>query len=242
MGPSESELLVSLTLASNEVVSRREPALIAVFERSELNQHRTPKAHTNQKNIPGLFWVSQLNELIWYENRLEMFILKQIDFSLNIKAILPQPFELHFKKDGKSGQHVPDFLVWLKDGQRLLLNVRSKRTIGTQTCQRMISVCTELCDSIGWNYSTMRNPDAIFLANLNWLAGYRRTPPNFKRLAADIINSFNGKRKIGEILIEFTPPALLRPVLFHLLWLRYLDFDNSELLTNDTEVWIAKQI
>lgn len=37
---------------------------------------REPRAYKGQRNVPGYFWMSKLNRLVWYESRLEMVILK----------------------------------------------------------------------------------------------------------------------------------------------------------------------
>ena len=155
MASIRDDLLISVTLASGDLVQKREPALLSKFERSELASCRVPGVHRTQKHIPGFFWVSQMNELVWYESRLEMFILKQLDFTQKIKAILPQPFFLHFSSDGKRRYHIPDFLVWLKSGQYMLVNVKPKRYLGKPINQRSFGACERLCESLGWSYATL---------------------------------------------------------------------------------------
>lgn len=230
---------ISVMLSSGEVIQRREIGLITKFERSELTLYREPGVHRTQKHIPAYFWVSQLNELVWYESRLEMFSLKQLDFTQKITAVLPQPFCLHFKADGKRKRHIPDFLVWLEGGQRLLVNVKPRKYVDKPLNQRSFQACTELCESLGWRYTTLSEPNPIFLANLNWLAGYRRIPANFKQFATTIIEKATKRQTIQDILADVGPESLVRPVLFFLMWKRQLDFDTRSLLSNTSEVWLA---
>lgn len=239
MGTGHDEQLISLILASGELIQKREIALITKVERNELALFRVPGVHKTQKHVPGFFWVSQVNELVWYESRLEMFILKQLDFSQKIKAILPQPFCLHFKSDGKIRHHIPDFLVWLEGGKRLLVNVKPRRHVEKPLNQRSFKACTKLCEALGWAYVTLSEPNPIFLANLNWLAGYRRIPAKFNDFAAPIIDKASKRQSIQDLLADVGPEALVRPVLFFLMWKRQIDFDSRSLLTNKSEVWLA---
>lgn len=231
--------LISLTLASGEFVRKREISLIAQFERKELDLHREPKARRKQKHIPGLFWVSQLDEHVWYESRLEMFILKQLDFTKKIIDILPQPFALHYREGDKLRLHIPDFLVWLEGNRRLLINVKPKTQLWKPLSLRSFKACVELSTTLGWDYATLSEPEPIFLANLNWLAGYRRIPENFSTFASVIVEKATLRQTVQQLLADLGPQALVRPVLFHLMWLRHLDFDTHQLLSNSSEVWLA---
>ncbi len=239
MGSTNNGQLISVTLASGERVQKREIALLTKYERQELSPYREPGVHRTQKHIPGFFWVSQINELVWYESRLEMFTLKQLDFTQQIKSVLPQPFALHFKSDGKARLHTPDFLLWLEGNQRLLVNVKPRRYVDRPLNQRSFQACNELCETLGWSYVTLSEPNPIFLANLNWLAGYRRIPANFSQYAKSIIEKAAIRRPIQDLLKGVGPESLVRPVLFFLMWKRQLDFDTRSLLSNTSEVWLS---
>lgn len=239
MGTGHDEQLVSLALVSGQVVQKREAALITQFDRSEMAPFRLPGVRKTQKHVPGFFWVSQVNELVWYESRLEMFVLKQLDFSQQIKAILPQPFCLHFNSDGKRRRHIPDFLVWLESGKRLLVNVKPRRHVDKPLNQRSFKACTVLCEALEWGYVTLSEPNPIFLANLNWLAGYRRIPAKFNDFAVAIIEKAAKRQSIQDVIADMGPDALVRPVLFFLMWKRQLDFDTMSLLNNESEIWLA---
>lgn len=239
LGAGNDGQRISLILASGELVARRETALITKFERIELALFRLPGVHRTQKHIPGLFWVSQINELVWYESRLEMFILKQLDFTQKIKAILPQPFCLHYQADGKRRHHIPDFLVWLDGGRRLLVNVKPRRHVEKPQNQRSFKACTELCESLGWDYLTLSEPNPIFLANLNWLAGYRRVPAKFDEYASKIVEMASTRQTVHELLDCFGPKSVVRPILFYLMWKRFLEFDTRAVLSSTSEVWLS---
>lgn len=239
MPAADHRQYVSLKLASGEVIQKREIALVGRYERKELDLYRTPGVHRTQKHIPGLFWMSQVNELVFYESRLEMFTLKQLDFTQKIKAVLPQPFCLHFEADGKRRLHTPDYLLWLDGGKRLLVNVKPKKQVEKPINQRSFKACAELCETLGWAYVTLSEPNPIFLANLNWLAGYRRMPQNFEQFAATLIEKASTRQTIQDILAGVGPESLVRPVLFFLMWKHQIDFDTRSLLSNSSEVWLT---
>jgi hypothetical protein len=92
---------------------------------------------------------------------------------------------------------------------------------------------------LGWEYVTLSEPNPIFLANLNWLAGYRRIPAKFNDFAAPIIDKAAKRQSIQDLLADVGPEALVRPVLFFLMWKRQIDFDSRSLLTNKSDVWLA---
>jgi hypothetical protein len=239
MRSSKSDQLISVTLASAERVRRREIALLAAYDRSDLRPCRKPGVHRTQKHIPGYFWISQLNELMWYESRLEMFSLKQLDFTQKITAILPQPFVLHYHADEKKRTHTPDYLLWLEGNQRLLVNVKPRKYLDKPLNQRSFNACKQLAESLGWGYQTMSEPNPIFLANLNWLAGYRRIPADFSKYATLLIEKAVRRQTIQELLTDLGPESLVRPVLFFLMWKKQLEFDVQTLLSNNSEVWLA---
>jgi hypothetical protein len=56
--------------------------------------------------------MSKLERLVSYESRLEMIILKQLDFDPDLYEVLPQPVVLHFTSGGKRYRHIPDYLAW----------------------------------------------------------------------------------------------------------------------------------
>lgn len=236
---TDEDLQISLMLSSGEEVQRREISLVTKFERRELSLYREPGVHKTQKHIPGFFWMSQVDEMVWYESRLEMFILKQLDFSQSIEAILPQPFCLHFRDEGRRRRHIPDFLVWLSGGRRLLVNVKPRRHVAKPNNQRSFKACALLSESLGWSYTTLSEPDPIFLANLNWLAGYRRTPSKFVEYSIPLIEKAMQRQSIEDLLMDVGPPALVRPILFFLMWKRQLEFDTRSLLSNKSEVWLS---
>lgn len=221
------------------LVPKRELLLLAAYGREELLPIRTPGARKDQPNLPGYFWMTKFKELVWYESRLEMAALKQLDFSLGITAVLPQPFVLHFQRGGRQVRHVPDYLAWYGDGPRHVINVKPRKYVATERNASAFAACDAACQSLGWTYSTFVEPERAFFVNLNWLAGYRRRPPMFERYAQRIVEGVGPHSTIGDVLANLAPQAFARPVLFHLLWNRIIECDLTQVLDLTTELRLA---
>jgi hypothetical protein len=219
------------------VLIRGEPLeALARYGPGELAPVRIPPAYKGSRHLPGLFWMSQLGRLVSYESRLEMVILKRLDFERDLENVLPQPFMLHFSFEGEPRTQVPDYLAWYRGRPPLLVNVKPRQYVDRESNRRAFAACKAACEQLGWSYVTESEPDATLLANLQWLAGFRRPPPDLPRYAPLLMDRLGAPMKIEELLADAGPPALVRPVLFHLLWTRLLSFAPYELLTDASVV------
>jgi len=205
----------------------------------ELRPVREPSAYKGQSHRPGLFWISKLGRLVSYESRLEMIILKQLDFDRDLCEVLPQPIVLHFTSDGKRYRHIPDYLAWRASTPPELINVKPRKYTGRERNQRAFSACKAACAEISWTYSTQCEPPATVLANLNWLGGYRRQPPQFARYAPVLAERAATPAPIAVLVEGLGVPSLVRPVLFHLLWIHQLQFDLHQTLSDSSIVSLA---
>ena len=222
--------------ASGTLLRQHSLNSFALYPPDELLPVRAPAAYKGQSHLPGLFWMSTLDRLVSYESRLEMMVLKQVDFDPSVSAVLPQPLILHFLADGKEYHHIPDYLVWRVGSAPELINVKPHKYVQKERNQRAFAACRVACSQVGWEYSTQTEPSPVVLANLNWLAGFRRPPPDLPRYGPVLIDSAAHPIRIGEILRDVGVPALVRPVLFHLLWTRQLGFDLGEVLSESSVV------
>ncbi|MER5214029.1 hypothetical protein ABT063_26515 [Streptomyces sp. NPDC002838] len=81
----------------------------------------------------------------------------------------------------------------------------------------MFAVAAATCPSVGWDFTRVGTPDAMLMANVRWLAGYR--PPRVHRpeFAARLVEVFAdgcgllaGARKVGDQIASGPKQALLR--------------------------------
>lgn len=73
--------------------------------------------------------------------------------------------------------------------------------------------------------------DPIFEANVEWLAAYRHELVDPLGCAAHVVAACAKPQRLGDLLVGF-PPALVRPVIGHLLWTGRLVTDLSKLLSD----------
>ncbi len=231
------KITVSLLLADGEPIERREIELLGRMELRDLVSVRQPGAYKTQKHIPGYFWMEQTKDLLWYESRLEMMTLKTLDYERDIEWAVSQPFLLSFKWEGKNYTHVPDFLLILKDGTRLLVNAKPKRHLSSARSMRSFSACTYLAERLNWEYVTRSEPPPEYATNINWLNGYKRRPFALEKFRNELLDRAKQGLSIGFALRELEPTAFARPVLFYLMWSRQIGFDPTRVLADDTELW-----
>jgi hypothetical protein len=198
-------------------------------------------SYKGQAGLPGLYWFGALDRLIPYESRLEMLSLMLLDFDVECLDVLPQPLALHFHLgDGSAPWHVPDFLVSLPGGRFLLVDVKPRVQAEKLKNQATFSMTKVWCERLGWEYRVFSEPDEIYQRNLRWLAGFRRHPVAFDAYADELLDAVGGEaRSVGSLLAGFDAPALVRPVLFHLLWRQVLQVEMYAPLEDSSTVVLS---
>lgn len=93
------------------------------------------------------------------------------------------------------------------------------------------------CSSLSGSRREFRlvgEPDPVWAANLQWLAGYRH--PRFADLDLEqkLVCAFTQPRSLIDAAASTGDPIRVLPVLFHLLWLGRLTGDLSKPLGNGT--------
>lgn len=99
------------------------------------------------------------------------------------------------------------------------------------------AVTAEVRRSVGWDFTRVGTPEAVLMANVRWLGGYRHPRVHRPEVATRLVEVFAdgggllaGARTVGDQIAVLT-------VLFHLLWRRVLAVDlEAGLLSADTRV------
>lgn len=189
-------------------------------------------AHRKQRHMPGFYWFATSGRHVPYESRLEMAVLIGLDFDQDVGAVSAQPFRLEYGNGSVPRHHVPDFLVALRSGLRRVVDVKPAEHSTGQRAEEIFGLTRRACEQVGWDYVVATEPEPTALANLSWLAGHRRRPADPHGLAPLIIESCNRPTTLGDLLGTIGPAALVRPVLFHLLWSQALTFDLAQRLAS----------
>ncbi|MFF4410049.1 TnsA-like heteromeric transposase endonuclease subunit [Streptomyces sp. NPDC001667] len=197
-------------------------------------------AFRGQGNWCGWYWSATCGGHVGYESWLERDRLMLLDFDPLVTDMSSQPFRLSWAgPDGKRVRHTPDYFVRRADGTALVVDVRPDERIEPGDAAKF-AVTATACRSVGWDFTRVGTPDAVLMANVRWLAGYRHPRVHRPDVADRLVEVFadgagllDGARWVGDQI------AVL-PVLFHLLWRQVLTTDlEGGLLSTDTLVGLG---
>jgi hypothetical protein len=102
------------------------------------------------------------------------------DFDRDVAAIAAQPFLLQARVGGTARRHVPDFLLAHADKSVRVVNVKPAGKLTEPRIAEALAWPGRLVEAHGWQCETWSGADPVLLANLRFLAGYRRPglPPD----------------------------------------------------------------
>ena len=89
-------------------------------------------------------------------------------------AIAAQPFLLQARVAGTARRHVPDFLLTHTDNSVRVVNVKPAGKLAEPQTAEALAWPGQLIEGHGWQYEIWSGADPVLLANLRFLAGYRR--------------------------------------------------------------------
>ena len=182
---------------------------------------RTFRWYFGQRHYSGTYWSATKHDHVIYESRLELAALLLADFDRAVRGIAAQPFQLTAEVDGKGRRHVLDYMLDTVDGPVVVDVVRLQR-LSQPKIQFLCSWTRQILESVGWSYEIVSEPDAVRLANIRFLAGYRRewliNQPILDELrscSADLVGASIGD---AECRITNRPLPLVRSAVLHMLW------------------------
>jgi hypothetical protein len=184
---------------------------------------RTFRWHLGQRHYSGVFWSSTQRDHVIYESRLELAVLLCADFDSSVQRIVAQPFLLRAAVGGVIRRHVPDYLL-LTDSGPVVVDVKPRSRLDRPEVAATLAWTREVVERRGWRFEVRCQPPPVLLANLRFLAGYRRDwlfdPVLLDELCAAELTGV----LLGEVpaLLPERPPPLVRSALFHLVWSGHL--------------------
>ena len=206
----------------------------------EAKPRRTFRWHRGQRHYPGRYWSATTDGFVGYESRLELAALLLEDFDHRVVRIASQPFELIADRDGVERSYVPDYLIEHDDHRFTVIEVKPKRRLEDPEVACALRWAGHTIQSRGWAYRIVTEPDPATLANIRFLAGYRRRW-QFPQRDVELVETATrealtlgaGLRSAGAVLND-APYA--RAVVLHLLWRRSLLCDLTSALSNHTQL------
>ena len=210
---------------------------------------REAPAYKGQRHLPGRYWFSTTEEHVIYESRMEMKSLLILDFQPNVLDVVAQPFAIIFPPGvcGKKAKlHIPDYLVYCREGSNRLLDVKPLEYTVKSANRIVFDATRRACEEIGWDYEVLSEQDPVLLANVEWLAGFRRQPALHESIGPAAMKAVRAlsELRFGEllrILDKQFHKALVRPVVLHLMWRQELSADLSVPLSEETPLYVEKR-
>ncbi|WP_433543799.1 TnsA-like heteromeric transposase endonuclease subunit (plasmid) [Streptomyces sp. CA-294286] len=203
---------------------------------------RTFRWYTGQKHYSGTYWSSTQSDHVIYESRLELARLLYADFDPDVTAIVAQPFLLRAEVGGRLRRHIPDYLLATAGGP-LVVDVKPRHRAARPEHAFTFAWTREAVEAKGWRYEVWSEPPDAELANVRFLAGYRRDwlfepdlpegipdpvlddePPPDRPADPAIRDEVRDRVVDGDTLGEAfaclpgRPAPLVRAAVLHLLW------------------------
>lgn len=176
-----------------------------------------------------------------YESRLELAHLLFADFDPTVRHIVAQPFLLRTTVDGKSYKHIPDYLL-ITDAGPAVVDVKPARRLADPKVAFTFGWTRELVEGRGWRYEVATEPNSVELANVRFLAGYRREwlfPPSLLQHVRDQALDAASLAEAFQCVPD-QPLHLVKAAVLHLLWRREALIDVTQPLSGRTELrWPA---
>jgi hypothetical protein len=208
-------------------VRRRAPLAACWTERFEvLPAVRTIRSFRGQGSVTRDYWSATTGGVVSCESHLERHHAMLLDFDSQVRGIAAQPFRLWWPGDRGRRGHVPDFFVRLADGGGLVVDVRPDDRIGAAD-EEAFAATARVCELAGWGFRRVGAIDAVLLANVKWLAGYRHPRHYRAAVAADLLAGFAEPRRLLEGAERAGDRLAVLPILYHLLWRRDLEVEMA---------------
>ncbi len=199
---------------------------------------RTFRSHRNQRHYSGCYWSSTIADHVIYESRLELARLLLADADPDVVGIVAQPFLLIEGVEAKHRRHVPDFFLEHRSGTCTVVNVKPARRLNDAKVAATLAWAGEAVEAKGWVAEVWTGCDALVLANVRFLAGYRRSwlfdRAQVEAAGAAIVDGDTVGRL--ERRLRAAGVVEVRPLILHLLWTGRARVDLASPLEMDTAI------
>ena len=195
---------------------------------------RATRSARGQTHFPGFFWSATMSRHVIYESRLELARLLLADYDRDVVGIAAQPFLL-MEADRR---HVPDFLLGRVDGSVVIVNVKPAERLAQERVAEALAWAGSVFAGRGWEHEVWSGADPQVLANVRFLAGYRRAALVEPMIGAAAV------LRTGVVLTIAAAEAALRdagvaeprPLVLGLLWSGRLRTDLQRPVAGDSEL------
>jgi len=190
-----------------------------------------------QAHYSGWYWCATSGAHVIYESRLELARLLLADFDPRVVAVAAQPFLVTSDAGRRRRRHVPDFLLIDADGLVSVVNVKPAEQLADPKVAEALGWAAGLFTGRGWRHEIWSGACVTLLANVRFLAAYRRADRVDPDAVAAISSVVTGRVSVGGVEAKFQgrfPVEVCRPALLHLVWTGVLRAELDEPLSAAT--------
>lgn len=212
-------------------------AALEVLRSGDIAPWRDFRWRHGQTHYSGLYWSSTTGGHVAYESRLELARLLLADFDPHVGWIVAQPFLIEASVSDQTRRHVPDFALIDRQGLITLVNVKPASRLGDAKVAATLAWAGVAFGLRGWRHEVWSGAPEVLLANVRFLAGYRRRDRFEDTLLDSALAAVAGPESIGGVEARCSsigPPMAIRPALLHLVWSGALRADLGHLLSPET--------
>ncbi len=198
---------------------------------------RVFRSRQGQAHYSGWYWSATTGGHVIYESRLELARLLLADFDPGVVAIAAQPFLVAAEAGGRMRRHVPDFLLVGSDGAVSVVNVKPAERLADRKVADALAWAGTLFASRGWRHEVWSGDRQTLVANVRFLAGYRRRDRLNAEAVSELERGLPDRSSVGAVETAFGdrfPVEVCRPALLHLVWRGVLRADLDEPLSSAT--------
>jgi hypothetical protein len=204
------------------------------------------RSYKGRQHYSGWYWSSSMSRLVVYESRLELARIMLADFDPSVAGIAAQPFLLTGADGTRIRRHVPDLMLTGADGGVTVVDVKAPSRMADPGVRSQFAWTRQVCAGRGWAFEAWSGADSRLLANVRFLAGYRRPALIDDDLIPAVLDAAAaGQSSVGAIERALSPrhlPVLVRPVVLHLLWSGWLHADLTCALSAETPVRLREAV
>ncbi|WP_323747554.1 TnsA-like heteromeric transposase endonuclease subunit [Catenulispora rubra] len=182
------------------------------------------RSYAGQRHYSGWFFSATMGRLLVYESLLELSRLQLADFDHDTVGILGQPFQLIGADGRRIRRHVPDILLSGRDGTVTVVDVKPAYLVEDEKVATIFEWTRLLCARRGWRFEVYTGAARYPLENIRFLLGYRRAELVRADLIHSVLDAVGPSSTLGEVerRLNGVAPAVIRPVILHLLWTHQL--------------------
>jgi hypothetical protein len=192
--------------------------------------------YKGRRHYSGWYWSSTMGGLVVYESRLELARIMLADFDPAVTAIAAQPFRLAGQDGSRVRRHVPDVLLASADGGVTVVDVKASGRRADPEVQAVMAWTKRVAALRGWAFEEWYGSPPGLVENVSFLAGYRRRGLIDEKLIPAVLEAAGEPSPVTEVerRVGNAHPALVRPVVMHLLWCGSLVTDMSRPLSGSS--------